>query len=683
MTDELSGFLEGVGLPAIVRFLSGLKKTGWLELDDGEWQGKVAFDQGEITDAALGSRTGLTALEGMVEVLPGAHFAFDSNARPVGEPTIRLSQDSVLARLDEVQARCARGDRRLPSPQAVPSVTASGDGNSEDPLPLDRASLQTLLIVDGKRSVRQIVAERGSFDALWQLASLAEVGLISLSPVSAPATPTTPAAPPRTQVEEAAGHCPRLGFEDDPAASFGRATRLHRCYAGPTPLPLSLDQQRELCLTSQFGRCPRLTAPTAQTTPATAPDPRLRGVRPSRPPRIEPAAADDARIVRLPTGGPGTAAGADATPIRPAPAAGRNPTPLRARFGRAPLSTPTLAASAQVSSGAAVATAATEVRHEVRPRPDPAVAEPEEARPAAEPRESFFSQRTRILGFALGGAALLLLALVAYFLLPQLGSLSGNDSIDTADLPNATRIAAGTPVSDIASVRVTSVPASATNPTTVPASRPTSAAPAAQPTAAAAPTTAPLASPSAGLFDERFATNDANWPSDPQGVALVTNGTYRIATHQAGQFVAIGAPIASVPADVVINATFRKLAGPAGGGYGVIVHDQGDQGVLDGTNQNGHYYVLEVGDKGEAGIWRRDGDHWVDLLPWQHADAIKSGTATNDVSVRAVGDTLSLSVNGTQIATRTDGLLAGGQAGLFVGGDGNQVAVSHFSIQAP
>src|SRR5207249_644685 len=109
-------------------------------------------------------------------------------------------------------------------------------------------------------------------------------------------------------------------------------------------------------------------------------------------------------------------------------------------------------------------------------------------------------------------------------------------------------------------------------------------------------------------------------------------------------FVAVSAPITNLPADVVVSATFRKLAGPSGGGYGIIVRDQSTT-PRDGTKQDGQFYVLEVGDKGEVGIWRRDSDHWVDLLPWQRTDAVKPGTATNELSVRAVGNTLSLLVN--------------------------------------
>jgi hypothetical protein len=149
-----------------------------------------------------------------------------------------------------------------------------------------------------------------------------------------------------------------------------------------------------------------------------------------------------------------------------------------------------------------------------------------------------------------------------------------------------------------------------------------------------------------------------------------------------GQFVAIGAPIADVLQDVVVNASFRKLSGPAGGGYGIIVRDQ-SAATHDGATQDGRYYVLEVGDKGEVGIWRRDGDHWADLLPWQRSDAVKPGTATNELTVRASGNRLSMSVNGTQVVSRTDAAYSSGGVGIFVGGDGNQVAVDRFIVQTP
>ena len=143
-----------------------------------------------------------------------------------------------------------------------------------------------------------------------------------------------------------------------------------------------------------------------------------------------------------------------------------------------------------------------------------------------------------------------------------------------------------------------------------------------------------------------------------------------------------GSGISGASVNVIVNATFRKVGGPAGGGYGIIVRDQGPT-AQDGVSQDGRYYVLEVGDKGEVGVWRRETDRWVDLLPWQHSDAVKSGAASNELTVRAIGNTLSLIVNGIQVAMRTDAAYSTGRVGLFVGGDGNQVALDRFVIQAP
>jgi hypothetical protein len=717
--SELSGMLDGLGLSAIVRFLSGLNKRGRLRLSQHDWVGEIHFDSGRLTHASLGTRNGLTALDALVEVLPRASFSFDSHAAPTDEPTIQLSNDELLAHLDEVVARVASGERRLPEADAIPAQTTI-DSGAEEPLQLDRATLQTLLAVDGQRSVREIVARRGSFDALWHLASLRDVGLISFAqprlvrepasvlehaPVSpesvdVDATVVNPIEPAPHEVPATPGaHCPKLGFEDDPASSFGRPTRLHRCFAADQPLPLSLDQQRELCLSDHFETCPRLTG----GTPTNA----ARPPRPT-PPGPEPGPADEPRIVRLPLSGRPlppeqngpTGAAFEPRPLRPMSAAMRGldgsrppsltpPTPLRARLNRSVV-------------GAAAATPSVAAKPETLPTPP--IEQPAVVRPPREPQQPRLADQTHdasdvplyerrfgpmpVLAIPLIGVVLVAAVALVIMLIPELVSLFSDNTLDAPSLPNASRVEAGTPVADLGLSRPTPVPVRSTalaveggqataQPSPLAAQASGAGAGAAQATPAADAVQGP-----APLFDERFTTNDAGWPSNPVGAALITNGTYRIATRQAGLFAAVGAPVANVPGDVVVSAAFRKLAGPAGGGYGIIVRDQ-DPSLRDGSSQDGRYYVLEVGDKGEVGIWRRDADHWVDLLPWQHADAVNTGTATNELSVRAIGDTLSLSVNGSQVATRNDGAFSNGRAGLFVGGDGNQVAISRFTIQTP
>src|SRR5262245_29468240 len=99
----------------------------------------------------------------------------------------------------------------------------------------DRGLLQTLLSVDGRRTIAEISAGRGP-DAVSHLQALAAQGLISID-VPAPAAPPAPPAP----ATPAGGpvNCPKLGFWDNPASHYSRPTQLHRCFASGAPAPLT------------------------------------------------------------------------------------------------------------------------------------------------------------------------------------------------------------------------------------------------------------------------------------------------------------------------------------------------------------------------------------------------------------------------------------------------------------
>ncbi|MDP8924842.1 MAG: DUF1080 domain-containing protein [Chloroflexota bacterium] len=183
------------------------------------------------------------------------------------------------------------------------------------------------------------------------------------------------------------------------------------------------------------------------------------------------------------------------------------------------------------------------------------------------------------------------------------------------------------------------------------------------------------------LLDERFTDNQRGWPSDQQSTAWLADGGYRLFARQPGKFVAVGAPIAGRLRDVVMTATFRKVGGPPGGGYGLIIRDQGD-GPRDGVAQGGRYYVLEAGDRGEVGIWRRDGDRWIDILPWTPSSAVRPGDAPNELTVRVVGDRLRFLVNGVEVADQVDATLGEGSVGVFVGGDSNEVLLERLLVES-
>jgi hypothetical protein len=184
------------------------------------------------------------------------------------------------------------------------------------------------------------------------------------------------------------------------------------------------------------------------------------------------------------------------------------------------------------------------------------------------------------------------------------------------------------------------------------------------------------------LLDDHFTSNAAGWPNDPQGPGWMAGGTYRLAASQVSHFVAIGIPGTQALGDTVVSGWFRKIGGPAGGGYGLILRDQNPE-TRDGLNQLGRYYVFEVGDRGEVGVWLRDGNRWIDLLTWTLSDAVKSGLASNELTVTAAGDHMSFVVNGIPVASQTDSVLRTGGAGVFVGGDSNQVALDRIVVSSP
>lgn len=180
------------------------------------------------------------------------------------------------------------------------------------------------------------------------------------------------------------------------------------------------------------------------------------------------------------------------------------------------------------------------------------------------------------------------------------------------------------------------------------------------------------------LLEEPFS---GSWPNRPDGTAWFGSDGYRLYARQPGHFVSVRSPLADAPSDLVVSGTLRKVGGPTGGGYGLIVADQ-RLGAGDGVDQEGEYVVAAVGDRGEIGIWRREGSQWVDLLPWTPSSVVHAGATANDLAATLRGGQLTFVVNGQRVASVATGL-SHGAVGVFAGGDANQVAVEHFTVAAP
>lgn len=194
------------------------------------------------------------------------------------------------------------------------------------------------------------------------------------------------------------------------------------------------------------------------------------------------------------------------------------------------------------------------------------------------------------------------------------------------------------------------------------------------------PTTVSTTPSTVLVWDETFADNRHGWPDNSSSTAWLIRGGYHLEPRHPGQFVTVGPSPAIDLRDTQVTATFRKLGGPPGGTYGIVVRDQ-SSAAHDGLSQSGHYYVLGIGDLGEVGIWRLDDDHWVDLVGRRPSSAVRRGTAENELVARTEGARLTLTVNGTEAAQVVDSTLQRGSVGVYVGGDGDRAALLHLRVE--
>jgi hypothetical protein len=186
------------------------------------------------------------------------------------------------------------------------------------------------------------------------------------------------------------------------------------------------------------------------------------------------------------------------------------------------------------------------------------------------------------------------------------------------------------------------------------------------------------------LFAERFVSPLVDWPNDPHGTAWFADGEYRLFARDPGRFVATGVPLRQPVRDVRLSAQFHKAGGPAGGGYGLIIRDQGATTDRDSHNQSGQYLALEIGDQGDIGVWHRDRTRWIDVVPWTHSDAVHLDRDPNMLTVTTQGSVLRFEVNGELVAELSyDRLPPSGGVGIVVGGDLNEVALEWLRIENP
>jgi Domain of unknown function (DUF4388) len=175
---ELSGTLDGIGLFALLNFLSGLKAHGRLAITDRELSGSLFLSDGRVVGARFGSDTGEVALDAIGLALGQGRFDFadDGADRPVN---LTMDAPELQQHLEQLASERQRIMASIPSLDSVP--VSMMDGPDDQPIALDRGTLRLLLRCDGRRSVLDLAREGGLLPALKRLASLHELKLIDVT----------------------------------------------------------------------------------------------------------------------------------------------------------------------------------------------------------------------------------------------------------------------------------------------------------------------------------------------------------------------------------------------------------------------------------------------------------------------------------------------------------------------
>ena len=220
--DQLKGSLRFIALPALAQFLVGLGSTGRLHLTQGSWAGEIAFRNGQLVAARLGSEQGRTALDGMVLGLQDAEFVFvDEPVEHAGEPL--LVGEELATCISDLEAERQRLQPVSGALGHVPLlVEQPGASSPADQVTIDGSALRLIPSLVFGHTLEQIARQRGMAPTVRQMALLLAGGLVRLEPAAPTAPPVTPQPVAEKVVQPADAPAPRRsrGWRDSLVGFF-------------------------------------------------------------------------------------------------------------------------------------------------------------------------------------------------------------------------------------------------------------------------------------------------------------------------------------------------------------------------------------------------------------------------------------------------------------------------------
>ena len=161
------------------------------------------------------------------------------------------------------------------------------------------------------------------------------------------------------------------------------------------------------------------------------------------------------------------------------------------------------------------------------------------------------------------------------------------------------------------------------------------------------------------LFSDDFSAPTSGWNqvTAASGESIYLDGAYRIFVNEAN--VDIWSKPGKSFKDARIEVDAFKVGGERDNRFGLICRAVDDDS----------FYIFIISSDGYYGIGLIDGQDYkllgMDAL--QPSDAIRLGSASNHIRADCVGDTLTLTVNGVQLAQVQDARFTSGDVGLIAG----------------